>query len=89
MNKSETRLCEVNGQIGYFHTWEQWSKPVEASPLKGGPPAGVLARVFAIVEFEGNVSRIDPANIKFIDFENSTLHVINSENKRMRDENLK
>lgn len=21
-----TRLCEVNGKLGYFHRWEQWSK---------------------------------------------------------------
>lgn len=20
-----TRLCEVNGELGYFHLWEQWS----------------------------------------------------------------
>lgn len=23
-----TRLCEVNGELGYFHLWEQWSNPV-------------------------------------------------------------
>lgn len=31
-----TRLCEVNGKLGYFHRWEQWSKVVNASPLRGG-----------------------------------------------------
>lgn len=30
-----TRLCEVNGKLGYFHRWEQWSKVVDASPLRG------------------------------------------------------
>lgn len=20
-----TRLCEVKGELGYFHLWEQWS----------------------------------------------------------------
>lgn len=24
-----TRLCEVNGKLGYFHRWEQWSKVVD------------------------------------------------------------
>lgn len=33
-----TRLCEVNGKLGYFHRWEQWSKVVDASPLRGGHP---------------------------------------------------
>ncbi len=35
-----TRLCEVNGKLGYFHRWEQWSKVVDASPLRGGHPGG-------------------------------------------------
>lgn len=21
----ETRLCEVDGELGYFHCWEHWS----------------------------------------------------------------
>ena len=27
----DTRLCEVDGETGYFHTWEQYSQPVEGS----------------------------------------------------------
>jgi hypothetical protein len=23
-----TRLCEVNGELGYFHLWEQWSNVI-------------------------------------------------------------
>lgn len=34
--KWETRLCEVDEELGYFHTWEQWSNVVNASPLRGG-----------------------------------------------------
>ena len=47
------RLCKIKntGKYGYFHTWEHYSKPVEASPLVGGAPAGVISKVFAIVEF--------------------------------------
>lgn len=25
-----TRLCEVKGELGYFHLWEQWSNVVDA-----------------------------------------------------------
>lgn len=25
-----TRLCEVEGKLGYFHLWEQWSNVVDA-----------------------------------------------------------
>lgn len=28
-----TRLCEVKGELGYFHLWEQWSNVIDASPL--------------------------------------------------------
>lgn len=27
-----TRLCEVNGELGFFHAWEQWSNVVEPNP---------------------------------------------------------
>lgn len=26
-----TRLCEVKGELGYFHRWEQWSNVVDAA----------------------------------------------------------
>ena len=29
----KTRLCTVNDKLGYFHAWEHYSKPLEASPL--------------------------------------------------------
>lgn len=38
--KLETRLCEVNGEFGYFHCWEHWSNVIDASPLRGGHPGG-------------------------------------------------
>lgn len=28
-----TRFCEVKGELGYFHLWEQWSNVVDASPV--------------------------------------------------------
>ena len=70
----ETRGCTVKGRPGYFHTWEQFSKPVEASPLIGGAPAGVIAQVFGIVEFSDGVQRVQPYDIQFTDEENHMLN---------------
>ncbi len=69
----KTRGCTVNGKPGYFHVWEQYSKPIEASPLVGGAPAGIFSKVFGIVEFSDGVRRIDPSDICFCDEENANL----------------
>jgi hypothetical protein len=69
----ETRICEVNGHTGYFHTWEFYSKPLEASPMIGGAPAGVFSKIFGIVELADGVHRVDPTEIKFTDEEHSVL----------------
>lgn len=61
------RLCEVEGRYGYFHTFEQYSEIVLPSLLKGGHSGGVVANVFAIVEFPEGVKRVEPTSIKFID----------------------
>ena len=63
----------MNGKVGYFHTWEHYSQPVEASPLVGGSPAGIYSRVFGIVEFTDGVERVDPTEIKFCDEDNAGL----------------
>lgn len=47
-----TRLCEVKGELGYFHLWEQWSNVVGASLLRGGHHAGQIGQVYGIVEFK-------------------------------------
>lgn len=70
----ETRLCTVDGELGYFHTWEHFSQPVEASPLMGGAPAGVISHVYGIVEFSDGVKRVDPYRIKFCDEQNAILN---------------
>lgn len=75
--KVERRLCTVNGEHGYFHAWEPYSKPLAASPLVGGEPAGVFSKIFGIVEFEDGIRRVDPTDIKFCDEENAMLRVIN------------
>lgn len=75
--KQERRLCTVRGDHGYFHTWEHYSKPLPASPLIGGEPAGVFSKIFGIVEFEDGVKRVDPTDIKFCDEENAMLSWFN------------
>ena len=72
--KWHTRDCIVDGRPGCFHTWEQYSQPVPASPLVGGAPAGVIAQVFGIVEFSDGVERVQPYKIKFADEENANLY---------------
>lgn len=70
----ETRLCKVEERLGYFHTWEHYSRPVEASPLVGGAPAGVISQVFGIVEFTDGVKRVEPYMIQFCDEQNAILN---------------
>ena len=73
----ETRLCMVNGENGYFHTWEQYSQPIEESPFIGGHPSGIVSRIYGIVEFEDGVRRVDPTCIKFCDEVSGALHAMN------------
>lgn len=77
----ERRLCTVKGETGYFHAWENYSKPLAASPMIGGEPAGVFSKIFGIVEFEDGVRRVEPTCIKFCDDENEMLSVFNTRGK--------
>ena len=70
-SKSATIISQA--KLGYFHRWEQWSKVVDASPLRGGHPGGQNGQVFGIVEFEDGVRRVGPSSIKFCDEENAIL----------------
>ncbi len=78
----ETRLCVVNGEVGYFHVWEFYSKPLPASPLVGGEPAGVFSKMFGIVEFKDSVKRVDPTEIMFRDETNDMLHQIDEDTRK-------
>ena len=71
--KQHTRSCMVEGRPGVFHLWEQYSQPVQASPMIGGPPAGVVSYVNGIVEFADGVKRVDPCCIEFTDEEHAAL----------------
>lgn len=71
--KQHTRSCMVEGRPGMFHLWEQYSQPVQASPMIGGPPAGVISYINGIVEFADGVKRVDPCYIEFTDEEHAAL----------------
>lgn len=77
--RTETRLCIVNGRVGYFHAWEHYSKPLPACPLVVGEPAGVLSQIFGIVEFEDGTRRVDPTEIIFCDEDTDFLYQINKD----------
>jgi len=82
----QTRACTVNGEFGYFHVWEHYSKPLPASPLLGGAPAGVFSCMFGIVEFADGVRRINPIDIKFCDEENAMLQAYTKFEKESHNE---
>lgn len=73
--KWETRLCEVNGELGYFHCWEHWSNVIDASPLRGGHPGGQIGQVYSIVEFKDGIRRVDPSKIKFCDIKYQSMNL--------------
>ncbi len=80
----KTRLCEVNGELGHFHIWEQWSNVIDASPLRGGHPGGRIGQVYGIVEFKDGVRRVDPVKIKFCDDENAILAEMEKHNREIK-----
>ena len=70
----ERRLCKVKDEYGYFHTWEQYSQPVEASLMIGGHPGGIVSFIMGIVEFsDGSVKRVPIESIQFVDDVNEEL----------------
>lgn len=52
----------------------------------GGPPAGVIAYVFGIVEFPEGVERVEPIYIKFCDEINAGLTIMNARKKEKENE---
>lgn len=71
--EQKTRWCTVNGELGRFHIWEHYSKPLEASPMIDGAPAGVFSKVFGIVEFADGIRKVEPTDICFCDETNHYL----------------
>lgn len=81
----ELRLCEVEGELGYFHCWEHCSKPIPPSAMKGGHPGGQLSQVYGIVEFKDKVQRVHPYDIKFCDEINATLTSMTEAIEKVKD----
>lgn len=81
----KTRLCEVNGELGYFHCWEHWSNVIGTSLLRGGHPGGQVGQVYGIVEFSGEVRRVDPSKIRFKDETNDVLRMMNEQCRSFND----
>lgn len=79
--RKELRLCEVNGELGYFHCWEHYSTMIDASPMIGGHPGGQVSHVFGIVEFKDGVRRVTAESIKFCDETNEILTSFNETKK--------
>lgn len=76
------RLCIVDNEIGYFHTWEHYSTPIAPSIYVGGNSGGLFSRIYGIVEFRDCVRRVEVDKIHFCDAEHVKLNVIsNKENK--------
>jgi hypothetical protein len=78
----ELRLCSVDGELGYFHCWEQFSYPVAGGLTYGSPPPGFCSQVRGIVEFgDGSVMQVDPERIIFCDERHSVLCGMSKANK--------
>jgi hypothetical protein len=66
--KNSYRLCEVKGKICYFHGWEHKSRLVDASPMIGGHPGGLVEQHLAIVEYpDGCIHECYPDEVRFCD----------------------
>ena len=81
--RHELRLCKVKNELGYFHCWEHYNEPVPAGLAIGSPPAGVISYVSGIVEFEDDIRRVDPTEIKFCDEEHAALCTLNKYQKEI------
>lgn len=65
---SEYRPCVVNGRKALFHRWEEISKVLPPSPIKGGHDGGTFKVTLGIVELEeGCVTEVYPSDIIFCD----------------------
>lgn len=74
--RPELRSCTVHGELGYFHCWEHFRQPIGASLFVGGAPAGVVSKVYGIVEFADGVRHVEPSTIKFCDETNACLQAM-------------
>lgn len=70
--KQERRLCKVNGEYGYFHTWEYVTRTPKQRYFANNDVVNT-SNLFGIVEFPDRVQRVDPEHIMFCDEDNEFL----------------
>lgn len=64
----DKRECIANDKVALFHTFEQYSEIVPPSLMARGHSGGVIAEIFAIVEYEdGTVGRVRISSLQFTD----------------------
>lgn len=73
---------EIEERKALFHGWSTIAQLVDASPMIGGHPGGAISDTFAIVEYmDGEVERVRPEQIQFLDTEK---HIPNRKKKRSK-----
>ena len=72
--RNRFRLCMVDKEVkreekkALFHRWVEERQLMDASPMIGGHPGGEIATTLAIVEYmDGQVDKVPPASIRFLD----------------------
>lgn len=85
--KQERRLCEVNGELGYFHCWENYSDVVAPSLMQGGHHGGQYSRMLGIVEFPDGMRRVEVTDIRFVDEEARDIIQINKMRNERKESN--
>ena len=53
----ETRLCEVDGELGYFHCWEHWSNVEVKVDLSATPTAELVDQLSRAVQIPKHALR--------------------------------
>lgn len=74
--KFELRNCRVGNELGYFHRWEHFAKPMEPGFAVGSHPGGQFSKCYGIIEFSDRVERVDPTRIQFCDESNALLNAM-------------
>ena len=67
--RHELRPCIAGGKTkALFHCWEHYAEPISPGITVGSHPGGQFSKMYGLVEVEdGQVIRMDPSKIRFID----------------------